>query len=386
MVSTCIALLLSIGLLIDRYKWHFQERKSGTKAAYYLRLVYVVEKLLYTLSDQQLITGFALLAVLNRKACEISAYHYNLACTMLILSTVTHMNPLIVIHDYFYKGKAIAGYRIAAIITQYGMTTVALSARNTNSFPSKASSLAIMPAACFENMNASNNFGLDDFYSTATNITNTLSNATSASAMNSNSTFNASTTLNEIKAAVAPSQGFAEYIMLVVFLLFAVIFLVAEWWHAEQTQIQKHKIFGWGSIILSAFSITASIIIVGLVIFNYVDLRHGMEVGSWYQRKAAALQPGNYSDFITIFLVTSGSFAAVQAIFGTFCPEGHLFESQMANLDLQNLLRDIRADDSFNLLSNTLLWHRKGQMQSKTQEKILERNDQPSFVSNPGFA
>jgi hypothetical protein len=47
----------------------------------------------------------------------------------------------------------------------------------------------------------------------------------------------------------------------------------------------------------------------------------------------------------------------------------------MANLDLQNLLRDIRADDSFNLLSDILLWRRKGQMQSKTQEKVLERND-----------
>ena len=321
MASSIMALILSFSLLVDRCKWHFWEDKPSEKASIhrhlYLRLIYIIEKLLHALSDQQLVAGFALLATLNKKACDISAYHFNLACTLLLLSAVTHLNPLVTIHDYVYKGKTIAFSRIAAIAVQYGMSVTALSARNSKSFPSKASSLAIMPAACFENMNASNNLGLDDFFNTAANLSSTVSNVTSA--MTSNGTFNASDTWHDIQAAVAPSQGFWEYITLVVFLGFAAVFLSAEWWHTRtHPTTLKHKPFGWAGVFLSVLSILVSSIIVGVVMNHFYGLRAEMEVDHWFQLKAAALQPPGYSDFVTILLVASGSLPAIQAIFGKF--------------------------------------------------------------------
>lgn len=319
MASSIMAILLSVSLLVDRCKWHFWEDKHGEKGSnhrhLYLRLIYVIEKLLHTLSDHQLVAGFALLAVLNRKACEISAYHFNLVCTLLLLSAVTHLSPLFTIHDYVYKGRTIAIFRIGAIAAQYGMSVTALSARNSNSFPSKASSLAIMPAACFENMNASSNFGLNDFFNTAANLSDIASNVTST--VSSNSTFNANGTWHDIQAAVAPSQGYWQYLTLVVLIILAALFLFAEWLHTHtHPETLKHKPFGLAGMILSAVSIIASIVVVGTVMVSYYNLRADMEIDRWFQLKAASLQSPGYSDFLIILLVSSGSLYTIQAICG----------------------------------------------------------------------
>ena len=314
-----MVIILSFSLLVDRCKWHFWEDKHDEKASthryMYLRLIYIIEKLLHTLSDQQLVAGFALVVLLNRKACEVSAYHFNIACSLLLLSAVTHLSPLFTIHDYLYKGKTIGVYRIAAIVIQYIMSVMALSARNSKSFPSKASSLAIMPAACFENMNASKNLGLDDFFNTTANMSDIVSNATSV--VNSNSTFNATNTWQDIQAATGPLQGYWEYLTLVVLLGFATIFLFVEWLHTRANKkTLKHKPFGWAGIILSAISILASTIVVAIIMNNYHHLTNEMEVDRWFQTKASAVQSPGYSDFLAILLVSSGSLAAVQAAFG----------------------------------------------------------------------
>lgn len=239
-----MALIFSAVLLIDRIKWHWWETSDDSEASrhrrFYLRLIHILQCLLHALSDNQLVSGLALLVTLNNQACSISAYHYNLVCTMLILSTITHLQSLISIQDYIHKGRIIATFRIIAISTQYVLCAIVLNGRNThrddNFFPSKATSFAIMPAACFLNMNATSFLGFDNTIDTVQNITSTM--------ISTNFTTNASTLVHDLDVATGGSEGFWEYILLVAFLAISCVFLLAEWFHASQSESSKSKSFG----------------------------------------------------------------------------------------------------------------------------------------------
>ncbi|KAF2738611.1 hypothetical protein EJ04DRAFT_509484 [Polyplosphaeria fusca] len=313
-----MALILSAALLVDRCKWHFWEEEHSYNAKrhqqFYFRLIHIIQRLLHALSDHQLVAGLALLITLNNHACSVTAYHYNLVCTMLILSAVTHLNSLLSIQDYFYKGRVVATYRVIAIAIQCSLSAIVLSGRNTtsgkSSFPSKASSLAIMPAACFLNMNATSYFGFGDALDAAQNATTAV--------VNSNSTANATAILNDIKSATTSSEGFWEYMLLVAFLLISFFFLIAECFHTHHNpEALKSKPFGWIGISLSGLSIVCSVAVVIIIMNHYNDLRGGMETPQWYQIKAAAQQASSYSEFVTILLVSSASLHGVQAITGT---------------------------------------------------------------------
>ncbi|KAF2644130.1 hypothetical protein P280DRAFT_466812 [Massarina eburnea CBS 473.64] len=219
-VSNAFALLFSAILLWDRFQWHFLiHNYSDTRL--YLRTIHVVQRLLHGLSDHQLVSGLALLVTLNNQACSISAYHYNLACTMLILSAVTHFNSLFSIQDYIHKGRVVAGIRIVAIIVQYVLSAIVLSGRNVKTgFPTKPGSLGIMPAPCFWNTTTSGYWGVRDALD-------------AASLGDKDTTGNATATDTGIET-VATSAAFWEYIMLVVFSGFACVFLVAEWIHTSK--------------------------------------------------------------------------------------------------------------------------------------------------------
>jgi hypothetical protein len=51
-------------------------------------------------------------------------------------------------------------YRIIGILAQIALSGIVFSSRVSQNFPAKASSLAILPAAYFENMAAASNLGL----------------------------------------------------------------------------------------------------------------------------------------------------------------------------------------------------------------------------------
>ncbi|KAF1999762.1 hypothetical protein P154DRAFT_213404 [Amniculicola lignicola CBS 123094] len=301
--STSMALILSILLIMDKIKYHFfhrsKKRSAKLERPFYLRLIHTIESLLQTLSDQQLVTGISMLACINLEACKISAYHYNLVCTMLMLSAITHLNTLINISDFIYKGKSVAFQRVLGIALQIILTGMVLSARNTSTFPTRAGPQGILPAACFENMNATTLLGLSDFKD--------LTNKVTANNADADQIF------ENLKKATSAQSGLTECITLIIFVAFALAFLVLEYCEAK---FWPQRYFHFVSITLSATSVIASVAITVLAMSRYTALREAMEVDKWYDE--ASGKGWSYSQIIPAILLASGSITLVKAITGIY--------------------------------------------------------------------
>lgn len=267
--------------MLDKIKVHILDKRRDKQGQaedhFYLKLVHTIETLLHTLSDQQLITSIALLLSINHQACTISAYHYDLVCTMLLMGIITHLNTLINIPDFLYKGKIVAFYRFFGICVQLVLSGFVFSARHTKSFPSKASSLAIMPAACFENMNATHDLGFSDFFSFAQNVTDVTTNSTVT-----NATVPAQL-LHNIDAATSATTGMGEYATLCVFIFIAILVLIYDFFEAQSWLGANPKQIGMrlSTVFFSFTSIAASVIIIAIELTRYNALRSQMEVPQW---------------------------------------------------------------------------------------------------------
>ena len=303
-----MSLILSIFLCFDKiyYRITRNRPKQITTHKRYLQVIHTIETLLHTFSDQQLVSAISLLFTLNDQACTISAYDFNLVCTMLLISVVVHLNSLIMISDFIFKGKAIAFSRIASIALQLILTGIVFSARNTSIFPFEPQALAIMPAACFENTNATSSAGLADFVNLASNIT------TNATLTTINSTGNGTDTLwYNLEAATSTTHGLPEYIALVIFVFLAVVTLLFEWIGTE-TGWNRH--IGWGSIVVSVTSTITSISLTAYAFSRYTALTNGMMVEELYQ--LAAVTPLTLSQLLPFTLLTSSLFPVINAVVG----------------------------------------------------------------------
>ncbi|KAG9227951.1 hypothetical protein BJ875DRAFT_490563 [Amylocarpus encephaloides] len=206
LASAIIALILSTTLLFDKIKVLTRKRRRGAEAhkehQHYVKMVHTIETLLQVLSDQQLISSIALLLSVNAQACQISAYHYNLVCTMLVMGIITHLNTLMNVPDFLHKGKFLAFYRFLGMTIQIILSGLVLSARLTKTFPSRAGPLAILPAACFQE--AGSGLGLSALGDLA-------ANATKEGDLQAN-----------LDAATSATGGIGEYATLAVFIILAV--------------------------------------------------------------------------------------------------------------------------------------------------------------------
>ncbi|ORX95219.1 hypothetical protein BCR34DRAFT_669504 [Clohesyomyces aquaticus] len=308
--SSVMALLISFFLWLDKIKYHLHNSKKADEIQkdhkYYLQLVHILDSLLQALSDQQLVAGISLLLTINKQACEISAYHYNLVCTMLLLSAVVHVNTFVNVPDYVYKGPAAALFRVIAICIQVILSGIILSARNSNKFPTKASSLAIMPAACFQNMNATDLLGFGDLVDAAQNITQNV--------QFSNSTLNATANqvYDNIKAVSSGKSGFAEYATLAGLSLIVIIYVIVECFHAySEKKPSPTSKFGWFSIFLSVLCFFVSFGIAWAAISGYSKLRSEMEVDKWY--RVGDHGPWGLAQILPVLLMSSSAIVLFKA-------------------------------------------------------------------------
>ncbi|KAH8678418.1 hypothetical protein BX600DRAFT_507363 [Xylariales sp. PMI_506] len=252
----------------------------------YLTLIHTIETLLHTFSDGQLASAVSLLVALNGQACTISAYDFNVVCTMLMIGFVVHLNSLVMISDFVHKGKSIAWSLIFFTIGQLTLTGIVFSARNTSLFPFEPQSLAIMPAACFENTNAANAAGLADFIDLiSTSVSNSSSSAASEG---SNSTVSASTQViwSHIEAASSKTRGLPEYAVL-------------------------------GSVCVSIASTVTRLGLAGYAFWRYSHLSRGMKVDEWYQKDA--VEDLTLSQILPLALLMSSIFPVINAVTGEFC-------------------------------------------------------------------
>ncbi|KAH7076453.1 hypothetical protein BKA63DRAFT_602248 [Paraphoma chrysanthemicola] len=302
--SAITALILSLVLLVDRIKWHFWEASSSTKSSthrlFYIRLIHILQRLLHALGDHQLIASIALLVTFSNHACSISAYQYNLACVMLVLSVITHPNCIVGIQDFIHKGKLIATYRLLAIGTQFFF--------DADFLPNGTYFACNYACSLFHQRQRLSLLGFGDAIDAAQNLTSSL-----LSSSNTNSTiipFNATSLLHEIEAATSSSDLIWQYIVLVICVALTIIFLLAEWLHTPFKQTPKNAALGLSAMILSGLTLLVSAALAVMLIAQYNNLRNGMEVPSFVQTQK--VKPG-YAAFVSIFLVAGVSLHGVQA-------------------------------------------------------------------------
>lgn len=65
-----------------------------------------------TLSDQQLVTGLAIIIAGFSKYCSISMYHFNIVASLAWFSSTTHLSTLAVLRDYLISHPTIRTWRV----------------------------------------------------------------------------------------------------------------------------------------------------------------------------------------------------------------------------------------------------------------------------------
>jgi hypothetical protein len=260
-----------------------------------------VEKLLHTLSDQQLIAGFSLIFALNKQACSIASYYYDLVCAMLLMSLTTHLNALIGITKFIHKGRRVASFRGLAILAQIVFTSMIFQSRDSPNFPSQPGSLAIMPACCFMNLNGSDWLGFSDAGSFLHQL-NTTGNVTDV----------ISTAIHD----AGKSPAFSQYIALVVFLAFAALIAVVNWLEAKEVVL--HHCVRYLNIGTSGIMSIASLALVVWAFLGYQDLRSGMEVSEWYNSKTTT-DTWSFAQILPLALMASSSITVLMALTGMWC-------------------------------------------------------------------
>jgi hypothetical protein len=127
----------------------------------------LLEPAALSFSDQQLVTGIALAGSMLSEdvTCSISAYHYNIVCSLVFLSIVSHLAGIIGIRGYTTKQPRWLGYLRGTLISLQSVLVLRLLwGRLPSSFPTGAPDAAfhssnnltrlVLPVACFHSLNS----------------------------------------------------------------------------------------------------------------------------------------------------------------------------------------------------------------------------------------
>lgn len=86
----------------------------------------VWEKVILTFSDQQIITGIAILTAGYFKHCTISVYHYQVVLYLAWMSSCTHLTTLTALRQYLRSAPSVRAWRLSGMSILFIMVFVAL--------------------------------------------------------------------------------------------------------------------------------------------------------------------------------------------------------------------------------------------------------------------
>lgn len=102
-----------------------------------------MQEVCLTFSDQQLITGAAILIVGYVKHCEITQYHFYIAANLTLISFATYQSVLLIVHDVL-QANIRRGWRTVWIAVLYGsVLTVKVVIYNDNFLEAKRFGLSM---------------------------------------------------------------------------------------------------------------------------------------------------------------------------------------------------------------------------------------------------
>ncbi|KAK0662479.1 hypothetical protein QBC41DRAFT_340681 [Cercophora samala] len=128
------------------------------------RIHHILNRILVSWSDQQIVLGLAISTAALDQWCSFSTYHLNIIKHWLIISSITHVNALLVHCNYFQKKKMAATGLRGLLISLHVIFTGVVVFSNGQSADNKIpeihhqTPLQILPASCFfTNSTRSNN-------------------------------------------------------------------------------------------------------------------------------------------------------------------------------------------------------------------------------------
>lgn len=108
--------------------WLFRKSKplsrpssSNVEAANRQARIDGVQRFMLILSDQQLVTGMAVLVASYARICTISHFSFDVALNLSWLSCTTHLATLTVLRAYFDTHKAVRNWRVGAMIGLFAL-------------------------------------------------------------------------------------------------------------------------------------------------------------------------------------------------------------------------------------------------------------------------
>ncbi|EKG20073.1 hypothetical protein MPH_02622 [Macrophomina phaseolina MS6] len=92
-----------------------------------------LERFILALSDQQLVTGIAIMATIYMKACDISIYSFQMAAALAWFSSTTHLATLVILTSYFDSHRVARNFRAFMMVSMMIMLAVAQIISNSES-------------------------------------------------------------------------------------------------------------------------------------------------------------------------------------------------------------------------------------------------------------
>jgi hypothetical protein len=76
---------------------------------------------LLTLSDQQLVTGPAMIVAALSQHCQISAYEFQVVSSVAWMASTTHLSTLVVLRQYLRENRTVRNIRIIGMVANLGL-------------------------------------------------------------------------------------------------------------------------------------------------------------------------------------------------------------------------------------------------------------------------
>ncbi|KAH9906402.1 hypothetical protein F4778DRAFT_801643 [Xylariomycetidae sp. FL2044] len=162
------ALACSFLSVMSQYSGEKQTAKTQTR--WFLEYL---ENIVQICSDMQIFTGAAYALTLRySKGCEVSAYHYDIIASMMVITCASHLMSVTIIRNY-WKYPWLSGLRVGCVTGVFLLTGLLMAnqdAHNSINFPTAvpdadtSDSLLFLPAACFQD----NSTGLARILSSST--------------------------------------------------------------------------------------------------------------------------------------------------------------------------------------------------------------------------
>lgn len=126
-------------------------------------IVNTLKKLILFLSDQQLVTGIALLATAQVKICDISKYHYETTLVLATISCAVHSKTIIVLRKCMLNDTFVWIFRVLRVLVHHALALIA-TIRIRGSINNALQGDPRWPILCFFSLVASQDVDVQEGY------------------------------------------------------------------------------------------------------------------------------------------------------------------------------------------------------------------------------